>query len=164
VETRTAGSASGLEKRTNGNADTALQADSTGSSSSGNNARSPNESSTSCVNRSASRKAVTPEPSAGITDSQSAKGADTVGKDSRGYDAGKKINVRKRFIVTDTLGLLVVVCVMSAAWQDRDGAKTTLLSTYLSSPIRFVFADQGFAGRLVDWAAGTPENDGRDRA
>jgi hypothetical protein len=29
VETRTAGSASGLEKRTSGNADTALQADST---------------------------------------------------------------------------------------------------------------------------------------
>jgi hypothetical protein len=39
---------------------------------------------------------------------------------------------------------------MSASWQDRDGAKTTLLSTYLSTPIRFVFADQGFAGRLVD--------------
>ena len=29
METRTAGSASGLEKRTSGNADTALQADST---------------------------------------------------------------------------------------------------------------------------------------
>jgi transposase len=94
-----------------------------------------------------------PAPSAGIIDSQSVKAADTVGRDSRGYDAGKKINGRKRFIVTDTLGLLVVVCVMAASWQDRDGAKTTLLSTYLSSPIRHVFADQGFAGRLVDWAA-----------
>ncbi len=49
-----------------------------------------------------------PQPSAGIIDSQSVKGADTVGRDSRGYDAGKKINVRKRFIVTDTLGLLIV--------------------------------------------------------
>jgi hypothetical protein len=29
----------------------------------------------------------------------------------------------------------------------------TLLSTYLSTPIRHVFADQGFAGRLVDWSA-----------
>ena len=66
-----------------------------------------------------------PEPSAGIIDSQSVKAADTVGRDSRGYDAGKKINGRKRFIVTDTLGLLVVVCVMAASWQDRDGAKTT---------------------------------------
>ena len=37
-----------------------------------------------------------PQPSAGITDSQSVKGADTVGRDSRGYDAGKKINGRKR--------------------------------------------------------------------
>lgn len=95
------------------------------------------------------------EPSAGVMDSQSVKAADTVGGDSRGYDAGKRINGRKRFIVTDTLGLLVVVCVMSASWQDRDGAKTTLLSTYLASPIRHVFADQGFAGKLVDWAAET---------
>jgi transposase len=94
-----------------------------------------------------------PEPTAGIIDSQSVKGADTVGADSRGYDAGKKINGRKRFIVTDTLGLLVVVCVMAASWQDRNGGKTTLLSAYLRSPIRHVFADSGFAGRLVDWAA-----------
>jgi transposase len=42
---------------------------------------------------------------------------------------------------------------MAASWQDRDGGKTTLLSAYLASPIRHVFADQGFAGRLVDWAA-----------
>ncbi|BFU44603.1 IS5 family transposase [Krasilnikovia sp. MM14-A1004] len=96
-----------------------------------------------------------PVPSAGVIDSQSVKAADTVGRDSRGYDAGKKVNGRKRFIVTDTVGLLVVVCVMAASWQDRDGARTTLLSLYLSSPIRHVFADQGFAGRLVEWAAGT---------
>ncbi len=94
-----------------------------------------------------------PQSSAGIIDSQSVRGADTVGRNSRGYDAGRKINGRKRFIVTDTLGLLVVVCVMAASWQDRDGGKTTLLSTYLASPIRHLFADQGFAGRLVDWAA-----------
>ncbi|MFI7447251.1 hypothetical protein ACIBQX_07080 [Nonomuraea sp. NPDC049714] len=30
-----------------------------------------------------------------------------------------------------------------------------MLSAYLTTPIRHVFADQGFAGRLVDWAAGT---------
>jgi transposase len=51
------------------------------------------------------------EPTAGLIDSQSVKGADTVGRDSRGYDAGKKINGRKRFIVTDTLGLLLTVMV-----------------------------------------------------
>lgn len=93
------------------------------------------------------------EPSAGLIDSQSVKGADTVGRDTRGYDAGKKINGRKRFIVTDTLGLLLVVTVMSAGVQDRDGAKSVLLDTYLRTKVRFVFADGGFAGRLLDWAA-----------
>ncbi|WP_456238651.1 IS5 family transposase [Plantactinospora sonchi] len=111
-----------------------------------------------------------PEPSAGIIDPQSVKGADTVGRDSRGYDAGKKINGRKRFIVTDTLGLLIVVVVLAASVQDRDGAKTTLLSLYLTAPVRYVYADAGFAGKLardyerdpatseaiIRWAASTP--------
>ncbi|MGH8920533.1 MAG: IS5 family transposase [Actinomycetes bacterium] len=92
------------------------------------------------------------EPSAGLIDSQSVKGADTVGRDTRGYDAGKKINGRKRFITTDTLGLLITVTVLSAGLQDRDGAKTALLAHYLSSRARFLFADGGFAGRLLDWA------------
>jgi transposase len=93
-----------------------------------------------------------PEPSAGLIDSQSVKGADTVGRETRGYDAGKKINGRKRFIVTDTLGLLLTVMVCTASRQDRDGAKTILLATYLTTRVRFVFADAGFAGRLVEWA------------
>jgi transposase len=43
------------------------------------------------------REGRNPQPSAGLIDSQSVKGADTVGRDTRGYDAGKKINGRKRF-------------------------------------------------------------------
>jgi hypothetical protein len=43
----------------------------------------------------------------GIIDSQSVKGADAVPRGTRGYEAGKKINDRKRFIVTDTLGRAV---------------------------------------------------------
>ena len=42
--------------------------------------------------------------------------------------------------------------VLAASVQDRDGAKTTLLSAYLTSPLRFVFADGVFTGKLVDWA------------
>ncbi|MEU5937307.1 transposase [Micromonospora sp. NPDC047187] len=77
-----------------------------------------------------------PKPTAGIIDSQSVKGADTVSRESRGYDAGKKINGRKRFIVTDTLGLLVTVWVLAASWHDQDGAKGALLATYAATPIR----------------------------
>ncbi|MFE9959333.1 hypothetical protein [Micromonospora sp. NPDC005299] len=44
---------------------------------------------------------------------------------------------------------------MAASWQDRDGAKTALLSAYMVTPIRHVFADQGFTGRLVDWTRDT---------
>jgi transposase len=52
-----------------------------------------------------------------------------------------------------TLGLLLTVTVCAASVQDRDGAKTALLGAYLTAPAcRFVFADAGFAGRLVDWA------------
>jgi transposase len=98
------------------------------------------------------REGRNPEPSAGLIDSQSVKGADTVGRDTRGYDAGKKINGRKRFIVTDTLGLLLVVVVLAASVQDRDGAKSVLLDTYLRTRVRSVFADGGFAGRLLEWA------------
>ncbi len=46
--------------------------------------------------------------------------------DERGYDAGKKVNGRKRHILTDTLGLLLVVVVLSANIRDRDAAKTVL--------------------------------------
>jgi hypothetical protein len=61
-----------------------------------------------------------------------------------------------RFIVTDTLGLLLTVHVMAASIQDRDGARRLLLWTRLHHPtVRRVWADQGFAGRLVDWAANT---------
>jgi hypothetical protein len=46
-----------------------------------------------------------------------------------------------------------VVVVLADSVQGRDGAKTTVLSMYLATPVRFVFADGGFAGKLVDWAS-----------
>ncbi|MGH3503416.1 MAG: IS5 family transposase [Nocardioidaceae bacterium] len=94
-----------------------------------------------------------PMASAGIVDSQSVKGADTVGRGSRGYDAGKKINGRKRHIVTDTLGLLVVVLVSSAALQDRDGGRLVLARAKMTMPsIVLIWADGGYAGKLIAFA------------
>ncbi len=94
-------------------------------------------------------------PTAGSIDSQSVKAADTVGAASRGFDGGKKINGRKRHIAVDTLGLLLAVVVTAASVQDRDGA-CPLLAVLRErfSTITLVWADGGYAGRLVDWAAG----------
>src|SRR5699024_5474789 len=91
-----------------------------------------------------------PMASAGIVDSQSVKGADTVGADLRGYDAGKKINGRKRHIVTDTLGLLVVVMVTTAGLQDGDGGRGVMGRAGMEMPsVVLVWAAGGYAGKLV---------------
>ncbi|MCA1678524.1 MAG: IS5 family transposase, partial [Actinobacteria bacterium] len=91
-----------------------------------------------------------PEPSAGIVDSQSVKGADTVSEATRGYDAGKKINGRKRHIVVDTIGLLLVVMVTAASVQDRDGGRSILKALHRAlGSVRHIFADGGYQGRLV---------------
>lgn len=44
----------------------------------------------------------------------------------RGYDAGKKVNGRKRHILVDTLGLLLAGAVTAADVQDGDGARLLL--------------------------------------
>jgi transposase len=94
-----------------------------------------------------------PMASAGIVDAQSVKGADTVGAATRGFDAGKKVNGRKRHIVVDTLGLLIVVMVTAASVQDRDGGRRVLDKARMAMPsIVRVWADGGYAGKLVRFA------------
>ena len=67
-----------------------------------------------------------PEPSAGIIDARSARGAATVTSKTRGYDAGKKISGRKTFGVVDTLGLLIAVLVVAANVSDNAGGMATV--------------------------------------
>ena len=64
------------------------------------------------------------EPTAATIDSQSVRAAETVARTSRGYDAGKKVNGRKRHIAVDTIGLLLVVAVSAASVQDRHAGRT----------------------------------------
>lgn len=53
---------------------------------------------------------------------------------SRGFDAGKKVNGRKRHVVVDTLGLLVVVLVTAASLQDHAGGRLVLARSRIVMP------------------------------
>src|SRR5262244_3876102 len=59
------------------------------------------------------------QPSAAIVDSQSVKSDGHGGE--VGFDAGKKINGRKRHLLVDTLGLVLGVVVTPANCPERDG-------------------------------------------
>lgn len=91
-----------------------------------------------------------PEPSAAVLDSQSVKTTETPGV--RGYDAGKNVKGRKRHILVDVMGLLLMVVVHAASIQDRDGAMLVLGKAKGKFPrLQLIWADGGYAGKLIDW-------------
>lgn len=87
-------------------------------------------------------------PTGAIIDSQSVKTTESGGP--RGYDAGKKINGRKRHALVDTDGRGLVLLPHEAGIQDRDGAPVVLKLSRKTFPfITIVFADSGYAGERV---------------
>jgi len=95
------------------------------------------------------------QPSAAVLDAQSAQSA--CGGEAIGFDAGKKTRGRKRHLLVDTCGLLLVCVVHSAGVQDRAGARLVLCSLAEQYPgIGLIWADGGYANSvdatLVDWA------------
>jgi putative transposase len=64
------------------------------------------------------------EPSKAAVDTQTVKGSEAGGP--RGYDGGKKINGRKRHLVVDSMGFLLVVLVTAANVDDGTHAPNVL--------------------------------------
>lgn len=106
------------------------------------------------------------QPSAASLDSQSRK-TTACGGEHRSYDGGKQVKGRKRFILTDTQGLLLAVWVCAAGVSEKAGAKYLLryIKTIpylreLCSHIELVWVDGGYRGddllnyvkRLWGWA------------
>jgi transposase len=57
-------------------------------------------------------------------------------------------------VAVDTCGLLLEILITPASVQDRDGGRRLLWRLRHDLPtIRLVWADAGYAGKLVTWAA-----------
>lgn len=105
-------------------------------------------------------------PSAACIDSQSSK-TTVNGGDHRGYDGGKNVKGRKRFILTDTQGLLLAAWICAAGVSEKAGAmyllryiKAIPCLHSLCGRIELVWVDGGYRGsdllnyvrRLWGWA------------
>jgi putative transposase len=93
------------------------------------------------------------QTSGAVLDSQSVRTSEQGGV--RGYDGAKKLCGRKRHLLVDTLGLVLLVMVTAANVQDRDGARTLLsvLATQFRR-LRVIWADSAYAGALSSWVRG----------
>jgi len=90
-------------------------------------------------------------PTAGCLDSQSVKTTSVPGV--RGFDAGKKVSGRKRHLLVDTLGLLMVVVVSAASVSESAGARLVFKQmTGSSKKLRRIWLDGGYRGTLFGWA------------
>jgi putative transposase len=88
-------------------------------------------------------------PTLVIIDSQSVKCDAPQGE--RGYDAGKKVNGRKRHVAVDSGGRLLAVRVTRADVQDQDGGIVLIQRLVRLCPwIETVVVDSGYKDRFIE--------------
>lgn len=98
-------------------------------------------------------------PSAAILDSQSVKTA-TPAATAVGYDTAKQVKGRKRHLLVDTLGLVLMVVVTAASVPERAGAKLVLARLaqvrHQVSRLVIIWVDGGYSGvELSKWVMDT---------
>lgn len=95
-------------------------------------------------------------PSLGIIDSQSVKNSER-GVLDKGFDGNKRIQGRKRHLVTDTQGNILTVVVHPANWHDSKGAYSVFqqLNNLSFNRIKTILADKAYQGKLVTWVKNT---------
>ncbi len=83
-------------------------------------------------------------PSIAIVDTQSVKGTVHAGN---GYDGGKKANGRKKHLLVDTMGFILMVLVTPANISDRKGLKEIMREIAGEyERLEKILADQGYSG------------------
>jgi putative transposase len=88
----------------------------------------------------------TPDPTGAIIDSQSVKGTPESSVQS-GFDGGKLVKGRKRHIVVDTIGCLLVVWVHAANVFDGKAARQVITHLFLLlNTVKIIWADSAYSG------------------